>query len=255
MARKDYFYVRPEDVTYKERRPIAFRLRDDEFRHLKKVLRHEVGDTVWAVDGQGLALFGEIMRMDQSFADVKVLQTQPQLGESGFRLTLAVCLPKLPRFELVLEKGTELGVHAFMPVISRYSVVKPSASKVERWQRIAVAAMKQCGRSRLPEIHPPVPFDRLLADSREFDFRWIAHAPVPDRAALWSPAALQGLDPAGRRGVLLIGPEGGFGDEEIRRAVEHEFEFMTLGPRRLRTETAALVSAALLLRQFGDLGE
>ncbi len=253
MARKEFFYAPPQHIVYKQNRPISFRLQGEEYRHLRRVLRHQIGDTIWAVDGQGMALFGEIMRMDETAAEVKVLQVQPQLGEPAFQLTLAVGLPKLPRFELVVEKGTELGVHAFQPVISRYSVVKPSASKAERWQRIAVAAMKQCGRSRLPDVLAPVGFGELMARSAEYDYRWIAHAPAPRDAVLWDGRGEAGDAPERGRGVLLIGPEGGFSDEELQQAVEHGFAFMGLGPRRLRTETASIVAATLLLRRWGAL--
>ncbi len=247
MARDEYFFAPPENFIYRDGELKKIIVSGEEFRHLKRVLRHQPGDRIHVTDGCGRLVEGEIRRIGSDQAEVAPLHLFSNVGEPEFQLTLAVCLPRLPRFELILEKGTEIGVSAFVPVVSRYSVVHPGAEKLPRWQRIVTAAMKQCGRSRLPQVRPPVALREFFAGLPQSVPRWVAHSPAPENGNAWSGATISSAN-----GVLLIGPEGGFSSEEVELATKHGFQFVALGPRRLRTETAALVAAAWLLQQAGE---
>lgn len=218
--------------------------------HLLHVLRVRAGDVLEVFDGQGLAF------------DAKVLSLGEQRGElllSGGRqappprpITIVQGLPKAEKLELVLQKGTELGATAFAPAGCARSVVKlegKEEAKRARWQRIVEEAARQCGRSDVPQVHPPRP---LLA----------AVAALPDEPALLvldeEERALPlsaAVAPLGARPLaLIIGPEGGLTREEVQALVARGAVGVTLGRLVLRTETAALAALAVLRHLDGELG-
>lgn len=244
MARREFFFVDPRNVVRKDGQAAELLITGEEWRHLARVLRHRPGDCLMAVDGCGTAYAGVLETLENDRARVRVTETLPGYGEPEVHLTLAVGVPRLPRFETLIEKAVEIGVSEIVPMRTEFGVERPGEHKRGRWQRIAMAAMKQCGRSRLPAIHALTPVDRLLTTVSDFDLRCIAHSPVPEGAAVWGEASRAA---AVSRILLLVGPEGGFSEKEIARAAECGFAFLPLGKRRLRTETAGIVAAALLL--------
>jgi 16S rRNA (uracil1498-N3)-methyltransferase len=148
---------------------------------------------------------------------------------------------QLEKFELVLQKATELGVRSLIPLVTdRVELRKERYSgKGERWERIVFEAVKQSGRTHVPRVEAPVSFDDVLArDGMKILFDADAE-----------PRAVDALDDV----TLLIGPEGGWSEEELQRARERHCLFQTLGPRRLRAETAGIVSVAVVASRFGDL--
>jgi 16S rRNA (uracil1498-N3)-methyltransferase len=172
-------------------------------------------------------------------------------------------VPKGNRFDWVIEKATEIGVSAFIPLICERSEVNPRPGKNERWHRLALAAMKQSCRSICPAISEPVTFGALCRRAstlpaafaagqsgrlREFDFVLFAHEGAGDPLP-----QLANRSPKPRIGLVIIGPEGGFTDAEIKIAHDAGITFFGLGPRRLRAETAGLVAAMKILSAFGEL--
>lgn len=243
MPHQQNFLANTEDIT-----PTQIILHDDEHHHLSRVLRHKSGDRVWVTDGQGVMFSGTILEIGKRRTIVEIDQQFRNYGEEPFRLILAQALPKASRFEWLLEKGTEIGVAAFWPMVTQFSTVKSEKNNLVRWQRIIKAAVKQCGRSVLPAIEKPQSFGEILEKAGEFEYRWIAHTPAPETVKMWSshqPIEWQ----QGENGLLLIGPEGGFSEEEVEQAAQADFVFLDLGKRRLRSETAGIVAASLLLSQ------
>lgn len=252
MASLRYFCVDPADVQFRPDLPQDAHviIRGEDHHHLSHVLRMTPGQPIRATNGLGEMFSCSISEISAHQTIAKVHERIVDYGEASFRLTLAVAVPKISRFEWLLEKATELGVYAFQPVITQRSAPGSAKLNTGRLQKILKAAMKQCGRSRLPGLHAPQPLAALLAGAHAFPHRWIAHRAAQDRTTS-RPAVgkeQRGGVAYGGCGIVLVGPEGGFAEEECHAAADAGFAFIDLGERRLRTETAALVAATLLLQ-------
>lgn len=219
-------------------------LRGEEAHHVHKVRRQQVGDVIDAVDGEGhyyRARLAEIGR-DRVVADV--VERGINTGESALRFVLAPALLKGQRFDFVVEKATELGVAAIWPTLSERGVARAgSDAKVERWQRLARAAVKQCGRSRLPELVAPEAFT-VVVD------KLVQSCDVVFMGALGDDG-MASVNAAGQEGVssaaLLVGPEGGFSPGEIAFAQGFGVRTFCWGERVLRADTASIALSGLLL--------
>jgi len=244
MSHHYQFYVHPENVGKG-----AFFLSGEEFHHAVKVLRKKVGDSLAAVDGLGNCYEGRIEDISSLQLKVRIDSKTRNTGEPELFLTLAQAVPKGSHFDWVVEKGTELGVSAFQPILTKYSLIDPS-SRIERWRHKALSAMKQCGRSRCPEILPPVEFVRILEEAFNIP-AFIAHESFQGNFE----ADFYALLKSSARAIVFIGPEGGFNQNEIELAVENGVHPISLGSRRLRSETAGIVAAVKILSASGDLGK
>ncbi len=234
------FLVDPADV-----RGDALALRGEEAHHLARVRRHAVGDQVQVVDGRGWAYRARIVALGTEEVVCRILERCREQGESRVRLRLAVALVKGQRFDVLVEKATEIGVASIAPLLTERGVVKPgSEHKPARWAHLARAALKQCGRSRLPELEAPAPLEQVLEQCRREGELALLAAPG---AAGELRRCLEGR-PVGRL-TLLVGPEGGFSPAEQERAQERGAEIFSWGNRILRTETAGIALAALVLHE------
>jgi 16S rRNA (uracil1498-N3)-methyltransferase len=148
------------------------------------------------------------------------------------------------KFDFLVEKATELGVHAVIPLRTERTI--PRTAKSERWRKLALAAMKQCGRSFRPEVRELTTLAALIGESGHYDVKLVAH----ERAGGEGPGMPRpgDLTAPPKSVLILIGPEGGFSDEEVSLCRGSGFTTVWLGERRLRTETAAIASLALLFR-------
>jgi len=258
MSRREFFYAPPENFAAD-----TITLAGDEHTHLVRVLHRQIGDRVTVVDGAGLAAESEIFEIGKTVTRLRPIKKSRRLGEPFVHLTLAQAAPKGNRFDWMIEKGTEIGVSAFIPLICERSEVNPGPGKNERWHRLALAAMKQSCRSICPAISEPVMFGALCRRAstlpaayaagqsgrlREFDFVLMAHEGAGDPLT-----QLVNRAPQPRIGLVMIGPEGGFSDNETKIAREAGLTFFGMGPRRLRAETAGLVAAMKILAAFGEL--
>ena len=259
MARREYYLVDPADIHYrysgKKKEASTLILRQQEHRHLSRVLRHRPGDEVQVTDGKGCmyTCVIEDIRRDESM--LRITSVVLEAGEPRFlELTLAQAIPRENRFDWVLEKGTEIGLRAFIPMLCARGDVTPREQKQKRWHRVLTSAVKQCGRSRVPQVYAPASFEQVIAESTAFDLLWIAHLPLPEKAetAARRQPSFPAVDDV-RSGLLLVGPESGFTEQEVSMAQQAGFTFLDLGPRRLRSETAGIIAAAVLLEQFGEL--
>jgi 16S rRNA (uracil1498-N3)-methyltransferase len=218
--------------------------------HLTRVLRLRVGGTLTVFNGQGGEYSASIDKAHGGSVTVAIGAAHAIERESPLELTLAQGVSRGERMDLVVQKATELGVSRLVPLLTERSVVQLDAQHAQRktshWRAITVAACEQCGRNRLPELAAPA----ALADFLRGD------AAAGHARLLLSPDATATLAQLARpaAGVtVLIGPEGGLGDEEAQAAIAAGFTAVRLGPRVLRTETAAIAVLAVLQRQFGDL--
>lgn len=227
----------------------ACALRDEAAHHLVRVLRLGVGARVDVFDGHGAEYVGRIAAVRKGEVVLALGERRDGIAESPLRLTLAQGVSRGERMDWVVQKAVELGAAHIVPVLTERSVVRLDAGQAHNkqchWQRIAVAACEQSGRSRVPPVALPVALATLLDALPEGDLRVL---PSPEGAA-----GLTAL-PAAAAGVLvLIGPEGGLAEAERRAALARGFQTVRFGPRVLRTETAAVVALTLLQQRFGDL--
>lgn len=224
-----------------------------EAHHAAVVMRLSVGDRVIVVDGCGMGYRGEIRSVSKKAVEVAIIAEVRNFGECATRVTFAGGLSAGVKFDTVVEKGTELGVKRFVPIISEKSKVKlddpaRAASRRNRLEKVALAAMKQCRRSYRPEIATPLTLRQFLDESDRSDLN-LAFLPGEKSVSL---DAVQFASNVGRVSIL-VGPESGFSETEADRILSAGFTPVSLGPRILRTETAGPVAIALLMYALGEL--
>lgn len=204
-------------------------LTPDEAHHAR-VVRVREGEEVEVFDGRGHAARGVMETVGRDRAVIAVGEAI-DARESPVAVTLAMAIIQLDKFELVLQKTTELGVRTIVPLVTDRIEVRPERwrGKEERWKRVVFEAVKQCGRAWIPEIEAPVPLDEAIQR--------------PGVKIVFEAGAQAGKPAVHDAVMLFIGPEGGFSEREIE--IGGDAIFMSLGPRRLRAETAAIVATAL----------
>src|SRR3954454_10680589 len=218
----------------------------DEARHLRDVLRLKPGDEVYVFDGRGHEFRSTVSNVRRDVAELCIeAEVEPAKPESQLQLNLGVALLKGGKFDLVVQKATELGVTKITPLITRYADIhlrdaSDATKRVTRWQRIAIEASKQSGRAFVPEISLPVAFESVETEGTGVMFS------ERDGEALESLPGISSI-------MALVGSEGGWSDEEIESARARGFHIVTLGGRILRAETAAIAVTVLLQHRFGDL--
>ena len=225
------------------------RLSGDAASHIARVLRLGAGDALTLFDGRGGEYGALIEEVRRDGVTVQVGEWRPVERESPLALTLAQGVARGERMDWVVQKATELGVRQICPILSERSVVRLDARQSEQkrrhWRAIAVAACEQSGRDRIPAIEAPA----ALPD-------FIQRADTVATRLLLSPSAglrIADLPPPHGGILVLIGPEGGLAEAEQRAALAAGFLAVRLGPRVLRTETAAVAALTLLQHRFGDV--
>ncbi|GIV59932.1 MAG: ribosomal RNA small subunit methyltransferase E [Rhodothermaceae bacterium] len=217
-------------------------LPEEEAHHVVRVLRRRVGDEITVVDGEGGWYRVRLDEANRTRAAGTILERRQGVGEPPYDLTIGMAVLKNPgRFETFLEKAAELGVSAVVPLHTGRT--EKERIKPARARRILVAAMKQCGRSRLVRLDPPQALPDLLRGASP-DLGFLCHEQADPACTL--DAMLRRYAGA-RRVVVLVGPEGGFTEDEVAGAREAGYHPVSLGPRRLRAETAGLVAAAAVM--------
>ena len=232
-------------------------LASDEARHLREVLRLKVGDEVYVFNGVGGEFHCRVEESRRDTAQLKVIgEVEPTRPESPLQLTLAVALLKGEKFDLVVQKATELGAYRIVPVVTRLADIRlrddsDAAKRVARWQRIALEAAKQCGRAVVPAIAKPAFFANLIqAAAAGPEFSCLLFS---EREGQSLVEASKLLRPDATALTALVGSEGGWTDEELLNARQAGWTIVTLGGRTLRAETAAIAAVVLLQHLAGDL--
>lgn len=231
-------------------------LQADEARHLRDVLRLRAGDEVYVFDGTGKEFQCVIEDSRKQSARLRVTaEVAPARPESPLQLTLAVALLKGEKFDLVVQKATELGVTKIVPVTTKLADIRlrdesDANKRVARWQRIALEATKQSGRALVPEVTMPVSFTSLIENATATE-EWALMFSEREGQSL---AECKGSLSDNRQSMMaVVGSEGGWTDEEISLARDSNWAVVTLGGRTLRAETAAIAATVLLQHVYGDL--
>jgi len=216
-------------------------------RHLVTVLRQKAGDRVCLFNGEGGEYRGAIVSASPKAVVVELNEFCPDNRQSPLNSKLGIGISRGERFELVLQKATELGVREVFPLYTERTEVKLKGDREDkkhsRWQQVIISACEQCELNIPPILHQPRPFDQWL--NIEANIKLVLH-----HRASTDLSQLAQLRPASA--ALLIGPEGGLSESEILAAENQGFESLTLGPRVFRTETAPLVALSLCQSLWGD---
>jgi 16S rRNA (uracil1498-N3)-methyltransferase len=244
------FYADPKDISGKR-----VVLSADQTHHLVRVLRMSPGDEAFVFDGCGEEFRCRFTSLSDRRALLDIIDTRSDRVESAFNLTLGLALMKGEKVDLVIQKATELGVTSIVPLVTDHADVKLSGERierrVERWKRVSLESMKQCGRRKLVDIAAPLSLDEYLrvASTRRsltqmLVFSTTGGIPLNEALDRLSERALI---------VALIGPEAGWSNNEAASLEALGSVSVSLGPRILRAETAAIVALALLQHELGDM--
>ncbi|MCG9785701.1 16S rRNA (uracil(1498)-N(3))-methyltransferase [Vibrio barjaei] len=227
----------------------ALALSEDAAGHVGRVLRMKEGQEVLLFDGTGHEFPATITQIGKKNVDVDILEKVSASIESPLDLHLGQVISRGDKMEFTIQKSVELGVNTITPLISERCGVKLDAKrfekKLQQWQKIAISACEQCGRNTIPEIRPIMSLEQWCAEPSE-----ALKLNLHPRAKY----SVNTLPEPVTKVRLLIGPEGGLSAQEIEMTEQYQFEETLLGPRVLRTETAALTAITALQVRFGDLG-
>ena len=218
---------------------------------IRNVLRLRVGSAILVLDNSGAEFEVVLRQVDRQQVVGEAVAKRPSPNEPAVQLTLYQALMKRDKFEWVLQKGTEIGVSEFVPIVTQRSLVQDidiKANKQARWHKILTEAAEQSRRGRIPELHPP----QTLAQALENHPAHPGLIAWEEENSLSLRGALVGTERPSHIS-LFIGPEGGFAAEEVEAAQAAGIQSITLGKRILRAETAALVASALVLHELDTL--
>ena len=223
-------------------------LRMDRMHYIMNVLRLTIDDSLIIFDGSGHEYFAEIIEVKKKYVTLIPRELTYYEKPSPRTIRIGQCLIKKSKMDLMLQKTTELGVNVVVPLISKYSVIKIKKSnerlKKDHWEKIARSACEQCGRNFIPEIENPRLLDEFI-NEKSSNFKIILDPT--------SSKTFNEINPQDRNIDILIGPEGGFHNREIEVAGRNKFVRVSMGPRILRAETAAISAISIIQSLWGDM--
>jgi len=225
-----------------------------EANHMINVLRLKAGDRVLLFDGTGREYAADIQALSSGEVQLSVLNSRPGVAESPARITVAQGFLKDKKMDTLIRQLTELGINRWVPFFGVRSVARPDAARLAnreiRWRKIANEALKQCRRTQSPTIEPAADFSAVLQLAASAAVKLIFWEAESTPLRIDASGAISKGDV-----FMILGPEGGFTENEIEQARRAGFKSVSLGPRILRAETAALAASALAQFLFGDLGD
>lgn len=263
-------------------------------KHLANVLRLTSGDTVELLNGTGLKMVSEISQISSGKVLLKIIHKSMSVSEPPVHIAIAQGFLKDKKMDILIRHLTELGMGSWHPFFSERSIPNPSSEKirkrVKRWEKITRESIKQCGRTVLPKVCPPLSLNALLNTQNDYDEKiafWendscpfdtlrceygngekesfskgknTEHSKIEkdtgeEKVFLHEKPHQKRVRPFPHRVLVLIGPEGGLSNGEIQEMKKNGFRSFSLGPRILRAETAAIAACALVQNFFGDLGK
>jgi len=243
-----HFYIDPSALT----RPLVA-LRGSEAHHIKNVLRLKPDDRIKLIDGTGSEYEAVIKKLDNEKVEVEIRREFQPPVTTGARIVMAQAFLKEKKMDDLVRKLSELGIAGWIPFFSNRSVARPDkdrlAGRIRRWKRIAAEAVKQCRRRDMLQISEPLSFKEVLESSKTCDLKIVfwENETAPLNRDLGSQVPSKKI-------VLMLGPEGGFTEQEIEMARHSGFKVAGLGPRILRAETATLAASTLIQYLYGDMG-
>ncbi len=238
------FYIMKEDIQEN----IAI-IKGEEAQHISRVLRMKKGDSVTLCDGDGMFYDAILTNFSDKIVTAEILASYTASTEPTVQLTVFQGVPKNPKLETIIQKLTEIGAVRLVPMDTKRAVAKlDKSAKVERLRKIAQEAAKQSKRGIVPEVTDSVPFKKAVEMAAQAD---LALIPYEEETVASLKSALRGKTP--KTVSVMIGPEGGFDESEIRMAKEAGIQSVTLGKRILRTETAPLTVASIVLYELGEM--
>lgn len=241
------FFISPEQLI----QPVP-QLTGPDAHHLRSVLRLKKGDPIIVFDGNGNEYKTRIAEIEPDKVDLAQLVPVPGDAESPLRITLAQGFLKDKKMDRLVRPLTELGIDRWIPFRAGRSVSIPDEKRLQarcqRWRKLSLEALKQCGRSRMMTIVPEASLGAVLAHALEDDLKIIFYEGTTSILL----GKITNHQP--QRAMVIVGPEGGFAPEEVAEAEAQGFHAVGLGPRILRAETAALAASALVQYHFGDIG-
>jgi 16S rRNA (uracil1498-N3)-methyltransferase len=241
------FFVASEAVV-----PPTVRITGPLLRHLRESLRLQAGEALIVTDDHGVRYRTEITEVTSGALVGRILETLSAPGKTGPTIVLAQALLKGEKMDWVIQKATELGVDRIAPILAHHSIVRPRADRIEhqraRWHRIALEAAEQSERWSVPVINDPATVSQVLSTSKTAASKLLLAERCDGASLTRAP-----LDATKGEVWLLIGPEGGWEDKEMQQALEQGFVAVTMGPRILRAETAAIAALSVLQSRLGGL--
>lgn len=237
----DYFFVDKSDIVGDN-----LQITGDEAHHLRKVFRKEIGDEIWAVDGNGNAYEAVIRNITEETVSCDIINVVHELNEPKIKLTVGLGLLKASHLEETLNSCTQLGISSLIPLATSRAIKK--SVNLSRLNSIAVSAMKQSGRCRLPLLKDSIQFEEFISESDSYDLKILASM---DKNVSSLSAFMGSINGSViNRAVLIVGPEGDFSGEEIDSAINAGFNPVSLGSRRLRSETASTAAVSIIMNHF-----
>jgi 16S rRNA (uracil1498-N3)-methyltransferase len=225
----------------------VFNLEPEPSRHVSRALRLRVGDTLTLFNGQGGEYPAELVDVGNKKVQVRTGVHDASERESSLDIHLGMAISRGERMDWVVQKCTELGIRSLTPLSTERTGVKLAGERADKknhhWQQVAISACEQCGRNRVPTIHPLKPLEDWLIVTRAERKLVLHHRAITTPATDQAPASV----------ALLVGPEGGLSGSEIEAAEQAGYTSLRLGPRVLRTETTPLAAVTILQSRWGDM--
>ena len=242
-------FFTPKELFYEN----EARILGEDVKHIYRVLRLEEGEKVVINNLQGEEFLGRITEITKTEVKIVIDEKLEVNNESPLEVYLYQGLPKAAKMDLIVQKGTELGFKEITPIITERVDVKLKGEfkKLDRLERIALEASKQSKRTFIPKINSPISFRELEEELKLMD---LVVVPYENAENFGVKSLVKNIDKSIKKLGIIIGPEGGFEEEEINKLKDNGAYIVTLGPRILRTETAGFVCGSLLQYELGDLG-
>ena len=220
-----------------------------DLNHIKNVFRFSIGDNLTLSDGNGMDYYVEILEQNSKYINSRIINRYPTNSEPCVNVTLYQGIPKSTKMDFIIQKTVELGVHEVVPVLCDRTVVKFSTDKdvkkkVERWQKIASEASKQCGRGIIPNVRDVITLKEAVDESIKFDLSIIPYE--KEKINMLKNA----IERNAKNVSVFIGPEGGFTTQEVEMSIKNNIVPVTLGNRILRAETASIYTMSVIMYEL-----
>lgn len=240
------FFIKKENISDSK-----LILTGTDINHIIKVLRKKIGDILEASDGEGFEYKARITAIEEDKILADILEKNDDI-DSDIKITLYQSLPKSDKMDIIIQKCTELGISKIIPFISRYTIVvidqNKEDKKIQRWRKIAQEACKQCRRSTIPQVTEVYDFDKLIDEISNYDLCIMAY----EKESIKLKDVLKSHKNA-KNIAIIVGPEGGFTEDEVKRVISKDAKTVSLGKRILRTETASMALLSIITYELEDV--